>query len=183
MSEAELAGGFAGPPAARCRATSRAGSRTTTCAGSGCCRGRPGSSCCWRRPTRPGTPRCCGGPRSSWDWDLRRRRLGQTPLRPDLARAHLLYGEWLRRENRRFDARHQLRAAYDLLDAIGAGAFAERARRELLATGEKVRKREVDTYSQLTSQEVFAKLGITSRRDLNNTAPPVRWPYPSGSSR
>jgi hypothetical protein len=53
----------------------------------------------------------------------------------------------------RLDARHQLHAAYDLLDAIGAEAFAERARRELLATGEKVRKREVDTYSQLTSQE------------------------------
>ena len=72
-------------------------------------------------------------------------RLGRTPLRPDLARAHLLYGEWLRRENRRLDARHQLHAAYHLLDAIGAEAFAERARRELLATGEKVRKREVDT--------------------------------------
>ena len=85
-------------------------------------------------------------------------RLGRTQLRPDLARAHLLYGEWLRRENRRIDARHQLRAAYDLLDAIGAGAFAERTRRELLATGEKVRKREVDTHSQLTPQE-YASLG------------------------
>ena len=80
-------------------------------------------------------------------------RLGRTQLRPDLARAHLLYGEWLRRENRRLDARHQLHAAYDLLAAIGAEAFAERARRELLATGEKVRKREVDTHSQLTPQE------------------------------
>ena len=55
-------------------------------------------------------------------------RLGRTQLRPDLARAHLLYGEWLRRENRRLDARHQLHAAYQLLDAIGAEAFAERAR-------------------------------------------------------
>jgi ATP/maltotriose-dependent transcriptional regulator MalT len=80
-------------------------------------------------------------------------RLGRTQLRPDLARAHLLYGEWLRRENRRLDARHQLHAAYQLLDAIGAEAFAERARRELLATGEKVRKREVDAHSQLTPQE------------------------------
>jgi DNA-binding CsgD family transcriptional regulator len=80
-------------------------------------------------------------------------RLGGTPLRPELARAHLVYGEWLRRENRRLDARQQLHAAYHLLDAIGAEAFAERARRELLATGEKVRKREVDTYSQLTPQE------------------------------
>jgi len=80
-------------------------------------------------------------------------RLSRTPLRPELARAHLLYGEWLRRENRRLDARHQLHAAYHLLTVIGADAFAERARRELLATGEKVRKREVDTYSQLTPQE------------------------------
>jgi len=80
-------------------------------------------------------------------------RLGRTQLRPELARAHLLYGEWLRRENRRLDARRQLRAAYDLLTAIGADAFAERARSELLATGEKVRKREAGTDSQLTPQE------------------------------
>jgi DNA-binding CsgD family transcriptional regulator/tetratricopeptide (TPR) repeat protein len=80
-------------------------------------------------------------------------RFGRTPLRPELARAHLLYGEWLRREHRRLDARRQLRAAYDLFAVIGADAFAERARRELLATGEKVRKREVDTHSELTPQE------------------------------
>ena len=61
-------------------------------------------------------------------------RLGRTQLRPDLARAHLLCGEWLRRENRRVDARDQLRAAYDLFAPMGAEAFAERARRELLAT-------------------------------------------------
>ncbi len=140
-------------------------------------------------------------------------RLGRTQLRPELARAHLLYGEWLRRQNRRIDARHQLHAAYLLLDAIGAGAFAERARRELLATGEKVRKREVDTHSQLTPQEehiirlardgrtnpeiaaelfistrtvewhlrkVFAKLGITSRRDLHNPVSPRGQHTPSG---
>jgi DNA-binding CsgD family transcriptional regulator len=140
-------------------------------------------------------------------------RLGRTPLRPELARARLLYGEWLRRENRRLDARRQLHAAYDLFTAIGAEAFAERARRELLATGEKVRKREVDTYSQLTQQEehivrlardgrtnpeiaaelfistrtvewhlrkVFAKLGITSRRDLHDALPPRGQPTPSG---
>ena len=138
-------------------------------------------------------------------------RLGRTQLRPELARAHLLYGEWLRRENRRLDARHQLHAAYHLLDAIGADAFAERARRELLATGEKVRKREIDTYSQLTPQEehivrlardgrtnpeiaaelfisprtvewhfrkVFAKLGITSRRDLHHAMPTRGQPTP-----
>jgi DNA-binding CsgD family transcriptional regulator len=80
-------------------------------------------------------------------------RLGRTQLRPELARAHLLYGEWLRRELRRGDARHQLRAAYDLFAVIGAEAFAERARRELLATGETVRKRQVDTNTELTPQE------------------------------
>jgi len=80
-------------------------------------------------------------------------RFGRTALRPDLARAHLLYGEWLRRELRRGDARHQLRAAYDMFAVIGAEAFAERARRELHATGEKVHKREVDTHNQLTPQE------------------------------
>ena len=80
-------------------------------------------------------------------------RLGRTPLRPDLARAHLLYGEWLRREHRRADARHQLHTAYELLTAIGADAFAERARRELLASGDKVRKRDVDTQTGLTQQE------------------------------
>jgi DNA-binding CsgD family transcriptional regulator len=81
------------------------------------------------------------------------RRLGRTPLRPDLARAHLLYGEWLRREHRRIDARRQLRTAYELFTAIGADAFAERARREMLATGEKVRRRAVDTATELTAQE------------------------------
>jgi DNA-binding CsgD family transcriptional regulator len=80
-------------------------------------------------------------------------RFGRTQLRPELARAHLLYGEWLRRELRRGDARRQLRAAHDLFAVIGARAFAERARRELLATGETVRKRRVDTYTELTPQE------------------------------
>ena len=80
-------------------------------------------------------------------------RLGRTWLRPELARAHLLYGEWLRRENRRVDAREQLRVAYDQLTSIGMEAFAERARRELMATGEKVRKRTVDTRDELTAQE------------------------------
>jgi len=80
-------------------------------------------------------------------------RLGRTPLRPDLARAHLLYGEWLRRKGRRVDARGQLRTAHNMFAAMGMEAFAERARRELIATGEKVRKRSVDTHGQLTPQE------------------------------
>jgi DNA-binding CsgD family transcriptional regulator len=80
-------------------------------------------------------------------------RLGRAQLRPELARAHLLYGEWLRREFRRNDARHQLRAAYDLFATVGAEAFAERARRELLASGETVRKRGVGTSTELTPQE------------------------------
>jgi DNA-binding CsgD family transcriptional regulator len=80
-------------------------------------------------------------------------RLGRTRLRPELARAHLLYGEWLRREHRRVDARARLRAAHDLFVAIGMEAFAERARGELLATGERVRKRTVQTRDELTPQE------------------------------
>jgi len=80
-------------------------------------------------------------------------RLGAAGLRPDLARSHLLYGEWLRRENRRVDARAQLRTAHEMLTTMGADGFAERARRELLATGEKVRKRRDDTRDELTPQE------------------------------
>ncbi|HEX6453169.1 MAG TPA: AAA family ATPase [Trebonia sp.] len=132
--------------------------------------------------------------------------LGRTRARVDLARAHLVYGEWLRRENRRVDAREQLRAAHHMLDEMGVHGFAERARRELQATGETVRKRTVETDRNLTPQEtqiavrardghtnseigaelflsprtvewhmrkVFAKLGITSRRQLRETLPVV----------
>jgi len=131
-------------------------------------------------------------------------RLGRARLRPDLARAHLVYGEWLRREGRRADAREQLRAAYEQFTSIGMEAFAERARGELLATGEKVRKRSPGTREELTPQEeqiarlareglsnpeigaqlfisartaewhlrnVFAKLDITSRRQLQTALP------------
>ena len=70
-----------------------------------------------------------------------------------LARAHLLYGEWLRRQHRRVDAREQLRIAHAMLAEMGADAFAERARRELQATGETVRKRTVETLDELTPQE------------------------------
>ena len=126
-------------------------------------------------------------------------RFGRTRQRAELARSRLLYGEWLRRSRRRVDAREQLRAAYELFAGIRAEAFAERARRELLATGETVRRRTSDTRDVLTPQEaqiarlaaegetnpeigarlfisprtvewhlstVFAKLGITSRRQL-----------------
>jgi DNA-binding CsgD family transcriptional regulator len=132
-------------------------------------------------------------------------RFGRTRLRPELARAHLLYGEWLRRERRRIDARAELRRAYDMFVAIGMTAFTERARRELLATGETVRRRteEVADGEELTSQErqiaqlvrdgfsnievgtrlflsprtvewhlrkIFAKLSITSRRQLRDVS-------------
>ena len=126
-------------------------------------------------------------------------RLGRTRLRPELARAHLLYGEWLRRGDRRADAREQLRTAFDMLTAMGAEAFADRARRELLAAGVIVSQRTADAAEQLSEQEaliarlardgmsnpqigaqllisartvewylrkVYAKLGISSRRQL-----------------
>ena len=93
-------------------------------------------------------------------------RLGRTRLRPELARSHLLYGEWLRRSNRRVDARAQLRAAHDLLTAMGMEAFAERARGELLATGEKVRKRTVETRDELTPQE--RQIARLARDGLSN---------------
>jgi ATP/maltotriose-dependent transcriptional regulator MalT len=131
-------------------------------------------------------------------------RFSRTTLRPELARGHLLYGEWLRREGRRADAREQLRTAYDLFTAIGMEAFAERTGRELVATGEKLRKRSAGTRDELTPQEeqiarlardglsnpeigaqlfvsartvewhlrnVFTKLGITSRRQLQPALP------------
>jgi DNA-binding CsgD family transcriptional regulator len=80
-------------------------------------------------------------------------RLERTRMRVELARAHLVYGEWLRGEHRRPVAREHLRVAYDMLAAIGAEAFAERARRELLAIGDTVRERAVDALDSLTPQE------------------------------
>ena len=80
-------------------------------------------------------------------------RLARTRVTVHLARTHLVYGEWLRREQRRSDARQHLRAAHDMFDRFGAEAFAERARRELLATGETVRKRTVEAQDVLTPQE------------------------------
>jgi DNA-binding CsgD family transcriptional regulator len=80
-------------------------------------------------------------------------RLGRTRIAVDLARAHLLYGEWLRRHRRRLDARKELRVAQELFTDFGMEAFAERARVELQATGEHARKRTLDTLDQLTPQE------------------------------
>jgi ATP/maltotriose-dependent transcriptional regulator MalT len=126
-------------------------------------------------------------------------RFGRTKLRPELARAHLLYGEWIRREGGRREAREQLRTAHHLFADMGMEAFAERTRRELVATGETARKRSPETRDDLTPQEeqiarlvcdglsnpdiaaqlflssrtvewhlrkVYAKLGISSRREL-----------------
>jgi DNA-binding CsgD family transcriptional regulator/tetratricopeptide (TPR) repeat protein len=142
-------------------------------------------------------------------------RLGRTQLRTETARAHLLYGEWLRREGRRIDARVQLRAAHEMFALIGMEAFAERARRELMATGETVRKRTVDAAAGevLTPQEqqiallvreglsnpevgarlflsprtvewhlrkVFAKLSISSRKQLRDALPGSGWAQQAG---
>lgn len=91
-------------------------------------------------------------------------RLERSRMVVHLARAHLLYGEWLRREHRRLDAREQLRIAHEMLSHIGADAFAERARRELLATGETVRKRTMETRDVLTAQEAqVARLAAEGR--------------------
>jgi DNA-binding CsgD family transcriptional regulator len=93
-------------------------------------------------------------------------QLGRSRLRPDLARAHLLNGEWLRREGRRDNARTQLRTAHDMFTSIGMEAFAERTRHELLATGEIVRKRTVETHHDLTQQE--KQIALMARDGLSN---------------
>ena len=88
-------------------------------------------------------------------------RLRRTTIRVQLARTHLLYGEWLRRERRRLDAREELRTAHELFRDFGVEAFAERARRELQATGERARMRAVETLDQLTPQETqIARLAV-----------------------
>ncbi len=93
-------------------------------------------------------------------------RLGRTRVRAELARTHLLYGEWLRRERRRLDARNQLRIAQEMLSAMGMEAFAERAANALLATGEHARKRTVETRDDLTAQE--ARVARLARDGLSN---------------
>jgi DNA-binding CsgD family transcriptional regulator len=151
--------------------------------------------------------------------DLYRRAIGhlrRTRLRPELARTHLLYGEWLRRANRRADARAELQAAYDMFMSMGINGFADRCRHELLSTGASVRKRSVESNRELTSQElevsrlaldgftnaeiggrlfisvrtvewhlrkVFAKLGISSRRELTAVLSSHRVPTTTGPGR
>jgi DNA-binding CsgD family transcriptional regulator len=99
-------------------------------------------------------------------------RLERTRVRVELARAHLLYGEWLRRERRRLDAREQLRSAHEMFASMGAEGFAARAARELLATGESARKRTVETSDQLTAQE--AQIAQLARDGLSNPEIAVR---------
>jgi DNA-binding CsgD family transcriptional regulator len=93
-------------------------------------------------------------------------RLARAPVRAELARARLLYGEWLRRAGRRLEAREQLRSAQEILTTIGAEAFAERAERELVATGERARKRTVETREELTAQE--GQVARLARDGLSN---------------
>jgi DNA-binding CsgD family transcriptional regulator len=93
-------------------------------------------------------------------------RLRKTRIRVMLARAHLVYGEWLRRENRRIDARAELREAHGMFNEMGYEPYAERARRELIATGETVRKRSTETRDQLTPQE--EQIARLARDGLSN---------------
>jgi len=93
-------------------------------------------------------------------------RLERTRIAVELGRAHLVYGEWLRRENRRLDARQHLRIADDMFSRAGAEAFAERTRRELLATGETARRRSSETLGILTAQE--AQIARLAQEGLSN---------------
>jgi DNA-binding CsgD family transcriptional regulator len=94
-------------------------------------------------------------------------RLGRSLVRTELARAHLLYGEWLRRERRRMDAREQLRTASDMLESMGMAGFADRARHELVATGETARQRaSVPNATELTARE--AQIARLARDGLSN---------------
>jgi DNA-binding CsgD family transcriptional regulator len=109
-------------------------------------------------------------------------RLGRTRVRPQLARAHLVYGEWLRRRNRRADARRELLEAFEMFAAMGLEAFSERAQRELAAAGEKVRMRSVERLHDLTSQETqiarLARNGLTNQEigsQLYLSARTVEW--------
>jgi len=109
-------------------------------------------------------------------------RLGRTRVRPQLARAHLVYGEWLRRRNRRADARRELLEAFEMFADMGMEAFSERSQRELAAAGEKVRMRSVERLHDLTSQETqiarLARNGLTNQEigsQLYLSARTVEW--------
>jgi DNA-binding CsgD family transcriptional regulator len=91
------------------------------------------------------------------------KRLGATQIRPELARAHLVYGKWLRRQNHRVDAREQLRLAYEMFVGMPAEGFAERARRELVATGERVTSRGRDATAVSLQEENIARLARDGR--------------------
>ena len=112
------------------------------------------SGTCWaRRAAARSRALVAAGPAAELAYQEAIELLEQTRMATHAARARLSYGEWLRRENRRIDARRQLRLAFDALTAMGVQAFAERARRELQATGERVRKRNEDPGADLTPQE------------------------------
>jgi hypothetical protein len=98
-------------------------------------------------------------------------RLGRSRMAVDLARAHLLFGEWLRRQRRRLDARTQSRTAHDLFSDFGMEAFAERTRVELEATGQHSRRRTVDTLAQLTPQEAQISRLVAQGNTNRETAP------------
>ncbi len=109
-------------------------------------------------------------------------RLGRTRIRPQLARAHLVYGEWLRRQNRRVDARRELLQAYEMFTDMGMDAFSERTRRELAATGQQVRRRAMERPHDLTDQETqiakLAREGLTNQEigsQLYLSARTVEW--------
>jgi hypothetical protein len=110
-------------------------------------------------------------------------RLGRTRLRGEHARGRLLYGEWLRRQRRRAEAREHLRTAHETIDAIGANGFADRARHELLATGETVRKRRDDTRDDLTPREErIARLASPAGRTPRSAPSCSSAPAPSSGT-
>jgi len=114
-------------------------------------------------------------------------RLARTRIRGELARTHLLYGEWLRRQSRRNDAREQLRTAHTMFTAMGMDGFAELAAGELSATGETVRKRSVETASHLTAQEGqivrLVREGLSNQEIAGDSATVQHPRWPGGQTQ